>query len=107
MGNELSLFGGGEERGALVPRRGYAERRVIRQAEANLAALVTSGRHEEVKAMLRKRMTEDAAQDITDVAQLTQQLAGNDQWVASLLIPLVQEYARTTTRDIKDFGRGW
>ncbi|WP_354401200.1 hypothetical protein [Streptomyces sp. PvR018] len=57
--------------------------------------------------MLRKRMTEDAAQDITDVAQLTQQLAGNDQWVASLLIPLVQEYARTTTRDIKDFGRGW
>ncbi|MDQ0776328.1 broad-specificity NMP kinase [Streptomyces aurantiacus] len=106
MGNELSLFGG-EEHEALVPRRGYAERKVMRRAEANFAALVTSGKHEEVKAMLRKRLTEDAAQDITDVAQLAQQLAGNDQWVASLLIPLVQEYARTTTRDIKDFGRGW
>ncbi|SCE05987.1 hypothetical protein [Streptomyces sp. DvalAA-19] len=78
----------------------------MRQAEVNFAVLATSGRHEEAKAILRKRMAEDAAQDITDVAQLAQQLAGDDQWVASLLIPLVQEYARSTTRDIKDFGRG-
>lgn len=108
MGGELALFGGtgGEERGALVRRPSRAERGVVRRAEADMAALVTSGRHEEVKAMLRKRLTEDAMQDVTDVGRLAQELASNDQWLASLLIPIVQEFARTTARDIRDFGRG-
>lgn len=107
MGSELSLFGGGEEqRGGLVRRQSRAQRMVMQRAETDLAALVGSGRHEEVKAMLRKRMTEDGMQDIKDVGELAQELAGNDQWIASLLIPIAQEFARTTARDIRDFGRG-
>ncbi|WP_411112939.1 hypothetical protein [Streptomyces sp. 029-5] len=107
MGGELSLFGGSDERrGGLAPRQSRGERAVMRKAETNLAALVTSGRHEEVKAMLRKRLTEDAMQDVTDVGRLAQELAGTDQFLATLLIPIVQEYARTTARDVRDFGRG-
>ncbi|MFI5746554.1 hypothetical protein ACIBBE_11535 [Streptomyces sp. NPDC051644] len=107
MGGELSLFGGSDERrGGLAPRQSRGERAVMRKAETNLAALVTSGRHEEVKAMLRKRLTEDAMQDVTDVGRLAEELAGTDQFVASLLVPIAQEFARTAARDIRDFGRG-
>ncbi|MFJ2213481.1 hypothetical protein ACIQVO_13570 [Streptomyces sp. NPDC101062] len=107
MGGELSLFGGSDERrSGLAPRQSRGERAVMRKAETNLAALVTSGRHEEVKAMLRKRLTEDGMQDINDVGKLAEELAGTDQFIASLLVPIAQEFARSTARDIRDFGRG-
>jgi hypothetical protein len=108
MGADLSLFGGSEERrgGMLAPRQSRAQRSAEQRAEVELFQLVASGRQEEVKAMLRKRLTEDAMQDVTDVGRLAQELAGTDQFLATLLIPIVQEYARTTARDIRDFGRG-
>ena len=108
MSSDLMRYGGGElDRGRRGSRRpSPRERAVAEQADIQLFELVVSGRHEEVKAMLRKRLTEDAMQDVTDVATLARDLAGQDAYLASLLIPIVQEYARTTARDIRDFGRG-
>lgn len=108
MGGELMLGGYGQERrrGFLAPRQSREQRALGERAELELSSLVNSGRQEEVKAMLRKRLTEDGMQDVTDVGRLAQELAAGDQFVASLLIPIVQEFARTTARDIRDFGRG-
>ncbi|MFE4370410.1 hypothetical protein ACFRMN_19625 [Streptomyces sp. NPDC056835] len=106
MGGELNLFGGEEQRGALIRRQSRAQRAAQGRAEVELFQLVASGRQEEVKAMLRKRLTEDGMQDISDVGKLAEELAGTDQFVASLLVPIAQEFARSTARDIRDFGRG-
>ena len=95
-----------EERRPLLARQARGMRAVQQRAELELAELVSVGRREEVKAMLRKRLVEDGMQDVADVGRLAQELANGDQWVASLLVPIVQEYARTTARDIRDFGRG-
>ncbi|MET9222826.1 hypothetical protein ABZX65_29275 [Streptomyces sp. NPDC003300] len=107
--------------GSDLVRRGYdlPERRPRREAarqarefgeiqhrgELDIAQLVNTGKHEEVRAILRKRITEDGIQDVTDIAHLTVELAGNDPFLASLLVPIAQEFARTTARDIRDFGR--
>ncbi|HEV3170383.1 MAG TPA: hypothetical protein VGZ32_08595 [Actinocrinis sp.] len=110
MSNDLMLFGGGDQGGrgrrGEVARPTRRQRAAVERADIELFGLVSAGKQEEVKAIFRKRLTEDAMQDVTDVAGLARELAGNDQYIASLLIPIVQEYARTTTRDIRDFGRG-
>ncbi|NBM14977.1 hypothetical protein [Streptomyces sp. GC420] len=108
MGGELMLSGYGQERrrGFLAPRQSRERRAIGERAELELASLLNSSRQEEVKAMLRKRLTEDGMQDIYDVGHLAQELAAGDQFIASLLIPIVQEFARTTARDVRDFGRG-
>ncbi|MER0445982.1 hypothetical protein ABR738_15675 [Streptomyces sp. Edi4] len=107
MGGELSLFGGSDRGGrGEVARPTRRQRAAVERADIELFQLAASGKHEEVKAMLRKRLTEDAMQDVTDVGKLAEELAGTDQFLATLLIPIVQEYARTTARDIRDFGRG-
>ncbi|OCC09540.1 hypothetical protein [Streptomyces sp. PTY087I2] len=107
MGNELALFGGGGgRRGEMARRPTRRQRAAVERADIELFQLAAHGQHEELKAMLRKKLTEDGMQDVTDVANLARELAGEDQYVASLLIPIVQEYARTTARDIRDFGRG-
>ncbi|MGR6971412.1 hypothetical protein ACU639_17795 [Streptomyces cynarae] len=110
MGNELMLFGGGDQGGrgrrGEVARPTRRQRAAVERADIELFQLASHGRHEEMKAMFRKRLVEDGMQDVTDVATLARELAGEDQYVASLLIPIVQEYARTTARDIRDFGRG-
>ncbi|XHM66169.1 hypothetical protein ACE6JH_04905 [Streptomyces nigra] len=98
-------FGRGDRRPTLA-RQSREMRGLQQRSELDLAELVTSGKHEEIKAMLRKRLTEDAMEDVTDVGRLAQQLANGDQWVASLLIPIAQEFARMTARDVRDFGRG-
>lgn len=103
MGSELQLFSGGG--GIARPTR--AQRRELERADTELFQLVTAGRQEEVKAIIRKRLTESGMEDVTDVASYARDLAGGDAYIASLLIPIVQEYARTTARDIRDFGRGW
>lgn len=102
MGSDLELFGGGGG----VARPSRAQRRALERADIELFQLVSAGRQEEVKAIIRKRLTESGMEDVTDVASLARELAGNDAYIASLLIPIVQEYARTTARDIRDFGRG-
>jgi hypothetical protein len=96
---------GGEGRG-VVPRHSRAVREIAQRAELDLAELLARGRYQEVRAILRKRMTEDGMQDVTDVGHLAQALAGGDQFIATLLVPMVQEFARTTARDIQNFGRG-
>lgn len=110
MNTDLMLYGNGgidrARRRSEVARPTRQQRRAVERADIELFQLAASGRHEEVKAMFRKRLTEDAMQDVTDVAGLARELAGEDQYLASLLIPIVQEYARTTARDIRDFGRG-
>jgi hypothetical protein len=101
-----SHYGQPEERHGLLVRQSRAMRTVQRRAELDLYQLVLSSRYEEIKAMLRKRLAEDGMQDVTDVGHLAQELANGDQFVASLLIPIAQEFARQTARDIRDFGRG-
>ena len=109
MSTDLTRYGGGQlDRGRRGSHRpSLRERAVAEQADLELFRLVASGRHEEVKAIIRKRLTESGMEDIADVCRLAQDLAGGDPFVASQLIPIVQEYARTTARDIRDFGRGW
>lgn len=109
MGNELELFGGGTQRARQrgeVARPTRRQRRAVEQADIELFGLVSAGKQEEVKAIVRKRMVESGMEDVTDVAGLARELAGEDAYIASLLIPIVAEYARTTARDIRDFGRG-
>lgn len=102
MGNELELFSGGG--GVARPTR--AQRRAVERADIELFQLVHAGKQEEVKAIIRRRLVESGMEDVTDVANFARELAGGDAYIASLLIPMVQEYARTTARDIRDFGRG-
>lgn len=107
MSNELALFGGGSQgRRGEVARSTRRQRAAVERADIELFQLAAHVRHAEMTAMFRKKLTEDGMQDVTDVAGLARELSGGDQYVASLLIPIVQEYARTTTRDIRDFGRG-
>ena len=102
MGSELERFRGGGE----VARFSRAQRREVERLDMELFRLVNEGRQEEVKAIIRKRLIESGMEDVTDAADYARQLAGGDAYIASLLIPMVQEYARTTARDIRDFGRG-
>ncbi|MFG2681773.1 hypothetical protein [Streptomyces sp. NPDC048392] len=92
-------------------RLGRREQRTVgdiiaERSEMNLRTLMAEGREEEVKAMIRRRLTDDAMHDVADVGRTAQELAGGDQFLASLLIPIVQEFTRQTARDIRDFGRG-
>lgn len=100
-------YGGdqGRRRGEVM-RSTRRQRAVVERAEMDRFDLVHAGQLEEVKAIFRKRLTEDAMQDIKDVGELARELAAGDEWIASLLIPIAQEFARTTARDIRDFGRG-
>ena len=108
MSSELMLSGGRypERR---QRREGARQSREVgalqHRGELDIAQLVNNGRAEEVKAILRKRITEDGMQDVADIARLTMDLVGNDPFLANLLIPIAQEFARTTARDIRDFGR--
>lgn len=102
MGSELERFRGSGG----VARSTRAQRREVERADVALFRLVNAGRQEEVKAIIRRRLVESGMEDVTDVANFARELAGGDAYIASLLIPMVQEYARTTARDIRDFGRG-
>lgn len=106
MSTDISLFGEGGGRRREVARPTRRQRQAVERADIELFGLVSYGKQEEVKAMFRKRLTEDGLQDVTDVGNLARELAAGDQWLASLLIPIAQEFARTTARDIRDFGRG-
>lgn len=106
MSSDLMRYSGDPGRRGELARPTRRQRAVIQRAELDRFDLVHAGQLEEVKAMFRKRLTEDAMQDIKDVGELARELAAGDEWIASLLIPIAQEFARTTARDIRDFGRG-
>lgn len=99
-------YGQPEERRGLLARASRAERAIQQRAELDLLQLASDARHDEVKAILRKRLTECGMEDITDVGREARELADGDQFIASLLIPIVQEFARQTAHDVRDFGRG-
>ncbi|MGV9340591.1 hypothetical protein [Streptomyces sp. NPDC003688] len=105
MGDALELFGGGSARSRRRQVVAQQERQAA-QADLDLFSVMSSGKQEEMKSVVRKRLTETGMADVTDVGQLARQLAGEDAYLASLLIPIVQEYARTTQRTIREFGRG-
>ncbi|MDN3263294.1 hypothetical protein QWJ26_26490 [Streptomyces sp. CSDS2] len=96
----------GNRRGGLTRRQERAARDVQHRGELDLAQLVQTGRQYEARAMIRRRITDDGMADVADVGNLARELANGDQFIASLLIPIVQEFARTTARDIREFGRG-
>lgn len=105
MNGDLTRWGG--EGYGVARRQPRAQRELAQRAEQDLMQLVGDAKYNEVRAVLRKRMTEDGMQDVTDVGHLARDLANGDAFIASLLIPIVQDFARTTARDIQDFGRGW
>lgn len=82
-------------------------REIQQRGELDLAQLINTGRQAEARAMVRRRLAEDGMADVADVGNLARDLANGDQFLASLLIPIVQEFARTTARDIREFGRGF
>jgi hypothetical protein len=110
MNTDLMLYGNGgidraRQRGE-VARPTRQQRRAVERADIELFQLGAAGQYAQMAALFRKKLVEDGMQDVTDVANLARELAGEDPFVASLLGPIVQEYARTTARDIRDFGRG-
>ncbi|WP_427921147.1 hypothetical protein [Streptomyces sp. cg40] len=107
MASELELrnfnqAGGRRE----VSRRVARGLRTVQETQTlDLARLAGEGEYTELRAMFRKRIVEDGMRDVTDVVEVAQQLAAGDQFVASLLIPIVQDFARQTSQDIRSFGR--
>lgn len=106
MNTDLMFYGNSGTGRGEVARPTRQQRQAVERADLELFQLGASGQYAQMAAMFRKKLVEDGMQDVTDVAHLARELAGEDQYVASLLIPIVQEYARTTAREIRDFGRG-
>ncbi|MEU3251087.1 hypothetical protein [Streptomyces sp. NPDC006997] len=104
--SDLIRYEGGSSRAA-ARRSSRAMRELQQRGELDLAQLINSGRQAEARAMVRRRLAEDGLADVADVGNLARELANGDQFIASLLIPIVQEFARTTARDIREFGRGF
>ncbi|GAA3894426.1 hypothetical protein GCM10023084_54040 [Streptomyces lacrimifluminis] len=102
--SDLIRYEGGSSR-AVARRSSRAMQEIQQRGELDLAQLINSGRQVEARAMVRRRLTEDGMTDVADVGQRARELARGDQFLASLLIPIVQEFAQTTARDIREFGR--
>ncbi|WP_314410124.1 hypothetical protein [Streptomyces sp. DSM 40484] len=104
--SDLIRYEGGSSR-AVARRSSRAMREVQQRGELDLAQLINTGRQAEARAMVRRRLAEDGMADVADVGNLARDLANGDPFLAGLLIPIVQEFARTTARDIREFGRGF
>ncbi|MFJ7189705.1 hypothetical protein [Streptomyces bacillaris] len=90
---------------AVVRRSSRRVREIQERGELDLATMINNGRQAEARAMIRRRLVEDGMTDVADVGQLARDLSGGDQFIAALLLPIVQEFSRTTARDIRDFDR--
>ncbi|MFD4788334.1 hypothetical protein ACFWN1_14990 [Streptomyces sp. NPDC058459] len=104
--SELDRYDG-SGRGSVACRPSRAARRTQQRGELDLMQLANSGRLAEVRGMVRRRLAEEGMADVTDVGNLARELANGDAYIASLLVPMAQEFARTTARDIREFGRGF
>lgn len=104
--SDLTRYEGGSSRAA-ARRASRAVRRTQERGELDLMQLANTGRMAEARGMIRRRLAEEGMADVTDVGNLARELANGDQFIASLLVPIVQEFARTTARDIREFGRGF
>ncbi|WP_216587757.1 hypothetical protein [Streptomyces brasiliscabiei] len=102
--SDLSRYEGRGSRAA-ARRSNRRMMEVQQRGELDLAQLINSGRQAEARAMIRRRLTEDGMADVTDVGNLARDLANGDKFLATLLIPIVQEFAQTTARDIREFGQ--
>ncbi|MGW3287534.1 hypothetical protein ACWDR3_23160 [Streptomyces sp. NPDC001002] len=107
MGSELMLGGFGQSEGRKNVMRVSKAERVMQQREQEAAAnLLFEARKQEFTAALRQRITENAMHDVHDVGTTARDLADGDPFLASLLIPLVEEFTRQTVRDVRTFGNG-
>lgn len=79
------------------------QRDLQRRTQANMANLISNANVKVLQAELRKRFTEKALLDTSDVTGLFKQLAGDDQVVAAALAPIVEEYVRQSARDVRNF----
>ncbi|MGW0495762.1 hypothetical protein ACWD0Z_10135 [Streptomyces sp. NPDC003007] len=105
MGNELMLGGFGQQ----PERRGRLtrdQRALVQRAEHDRDALLFEAKKQEFKAALRKRATDTAMYDITDVTQLAQQLAQGNPYLAQQLDIIVKSFTNETARDVRNFGNG-
>ncbi|MFG2377619.1 hypothetical protein ACGFY9_39940 [Streptomyces sp. NPDC048504] len=102
--SDLSRYEGGSSRAA-ARRSSRAMQQIQQRGELDLAQLISSGRQYEARAMIRRRLTEDGMVDIADVYAEARRLAGDDLGLASVLVPIVKEFARSTGQDIREFGQ--
>ncbi|WP_369042472.1 hypothetical protein [Streptomyces sp. Midd1] len=107
MGSELMLGGFGQSESRKSVMRASKTERAMQQREQEAAAnLLFEARKQEFTAALRQRATQNAMHDVRDVGTEARDLADGDPFLASLLIPLVEEFQRQTVRDIRTFGNG-
>jgi DNA polymerase III delta prime subunit len=109
MSSELMLGGFGQQdnRKSVMVRASKAERAMQQREQQEATNLMFEARKQEATALLRKRMSETAMYDVQDVGELARELANGDAFLASLLVPIVEEFARQTVRDIRTFGHGF
>ena len=99
----LGGFGQQPERRGRLTRD---QRALVQRAEHDRDALLFEAKKQEFKAALRKRATDTAMYDITDVTQLAQQLAGGNPYLAQQLDIIVKSFTNETARDVRSFGNG-
>ncbi|WP_435212638.1 hypothetical protein [Streptomyces sp. bgisy034] len=105
MGSELTLGGFGQQ----PERRGRLskdQRALVRRAEHDRDTLLYEAKKQEFTAALRKRQTDNALYDITDVTHLAQELAAGDPYLAQQLDIIVKSFTRETASDLRRFGNG-
>ncbi|MFC8080346.1 hypothetical protein ACFUN8_33000 [Streptomyces sp. NPDC057307] len=108
MGSELMLGDDGQEdgRGGWLNRQSKEQRALQARAKRDGANLLYEAQKQELTAALRMRLTENAMHDITDVVGLAQQLSAGDPYLAQELHKIVQDFARQSGRDVRNFGNG-
>ncbi|MEZ0111683.1 hypothetical protein ABH920_005701 [Catenulispora sp. EB89] len=107
MGKDLMFGGQPDERHGALTRRSGVQREIERRAERTGAELMYQAGKQEFTAMLRKRRAEQGMHDIADVGNLARELADGDPFLGSLLVPVVEEFARQTAYDVRALGRGY
>lgn len=104
--SELDRYDGGG-RGSVARRPSRAARRTQERGELDLMQLANSGRLAEARGMIRRHIAEEGMADAAYLGDRARELANGDAFIASLLLPIVQEFGRTTARDVREFGRGF
>ena len=102
MGNDLirSGFGAEDDGQSWLARQTPAYKREA----AEFGALVSQAKNQQRHAVVRNAMTERAFYDGRDLGELADELSVGSPVVATVLYPILQEWARATARDVRTFG---
>ncbi|MFC8829030.1 hypothetical protein ACFT9I_27195 [Streptomyces sp. NPDC057137] len=108
MGSDLTLGGGGQQdgRGGWLARPSKDQRALQARAERDRTNLLYEAQKQEFTEALRLRLTQNVMYDISDVVGLAEQLAAGNPYLAVELHKVVQEFARQSGRDVRNFGNG-